>query len=93
MAPENEGRRSWLTPEWLKDVVMAGPAGFIGLFEPWSPLLQVGDKWREGPLEEAIGLTVVAVIYALLVIAFCATGVWLRRRYGIWGPRPHAHSD
>lgn len=94
IAPENDGQPSWLTPEWLKTVVMAGPAEFIALFQPWSPLLQVGEKWREGTPEEAIGLTVVAVIYALGMIAFCALGVkWLRRRYGWWGPRLHAHRD
>ncbi|CAN0212307.1 unnamed protein product [Ectocarpus sp. 6 AP-2014] len=90
----NEGRPSMSTPEWLKNVIMAGPAELIALFEPWSPLLQVGEKWRQGPLEEAIGLTVVAVIYAVVVITVCALGVkWLRRRYGWWGLRLHPHRD
>ena len=57
-------------PEWLKDALVAGPAGALTLYGTWSPLLKVADHWREGALEKAFPLT-------LFVFFLAGVMIWL----------------
>lgn len=80
----------WNIPEWLKDAIITGPAGAIALYETWTPLFKLVDHWREGALEEAIPLTVFAILLAAAVV-WLAGVVFrkLRFKYGWWPPRRH----
>ena len=90
-AAESEG---WRMPEWAKDVVVAGPTGALLLYEAWSPLLNIIDYWREGLLEQAIPLTVIAAVLAVAVIgAVAAVFRKLRFKFRVWPPRTDTKND
>ena len=90
-AAESEG---WRTPEWAKDVVIAGPTGALLLYETWSPLLNIINYWREGVLEQAIPLTGFAAVLAFAVIgAVVKVFRKLRSKFGLWPPRTDKKND
>ena len=81
-------------PEWGKDALAVGPVGAMLLYETWSPLFKVVEYWREGALEHAIPLTIVAVVLA--VAAICAATVVvrnLRHKFRLWLPRLGTKND
>ena len=89
-----ESTEVWSTPEWLKDGLVAGPAGALTLYETWSPLLKVADHWREGAFEEAIPLTIFAVFLAAAVFWLAFVGFRrLRLKRGWWLPRGCTKTD
>ena len=82
------------TPEWVKDAVFAGPTGALALYETWSPLSKVVDFWREGALEQAIPLTIFAVVLVVAVIIAAAVVCRkVRLVYRWWPPRTYTKND
>lgn len=92
---EQEDRdEGWNLPEWLKDAIVAGPAGAIALYESWSPVFQVADRWREGAYEKAIPLTIFVVLLAAAVVRSTALLFRkLRLKYRWLPPRRHVKVD
>lgn len=88
---EREERdEEWNMPEWLKDAIIAGPAGAIALYKTWTPLFKLADHWREGSLEEAIPLTVFAILLVAAVVWLAGVAFRkLRFKYEWWPPKRH----
>lgn len=84
-----------MTPEWVKNVAIAGSLGVLALVELWVPLQEMADRWAgDGSLANTLPLTVYLCALFLVVVipvgAMCCGE--LRKRFWLWWTS-HRHLD